>query len=88
MFLDCGGTMSKRQEKIAKNIAEQQAFIKERRLLQLHAFEKQFEMGLSMYEENKDKLTPEEDAEMQKMIEQNKALIEKLKLETDTVPQA
>lgn len=80
--------MSKRQEKIAKNIAEQQAFIKERRLLQLHAFEKQFEMGLSMYEENKDKLTPEEDAEMQKMIEQNKALIEKLKLETDTVPQA
>jgi hypothetical protein len=88
MFLDCGGTMSKRQEKIAANIAEQQAFIKERRLLQLHAFEKQFEMGLSMYEENKDKLTPEEDAEMQKMIEQNKALIEKLRLETDTVPQA
>lgn len=80
--------MSKRQEKIARNIAEQQAFIKERRLLQLHAFEKQFEMGLSMYEENKDKLTPEEDAEMQKMIEQNKALIEKLRLETDTVPQA
>lgn len=80
--------MSKRQEKIAANIAEQQAFIKERRLLQLHAFEKQFEMGLSMYEENKDKLTPEEDAEMQKMIEQNKALIEKLRLETDTVPQA
>jgi len=88
MFLDCGGAMSKRQEKIARNIAEQQAFIKERRLLQLHAFEKQFEMGLSMYEENKDKLTPEEDAEMQKMIEQNKALIEKLRLETDTVPQA
>lgn len=85
MFLDSGGAMSKRQEKIARNIAEQQAFIKERRTLQLHAFEKHFEQGLTMYEENKDKLTPEEDAEMQALMEQNKALIEKLKNEIDTV---
>jgi hypothetical protein len=86
MFLDWARVMSKRQEKIAKNVAEQQAFLKERRALQLHAFEKHFEQGLSMYEENKDKLTPEEDAEMQNLMEQNKALIEKLKLEVDTVP--
>ena len=79
--------MSKRQEKIANNIAEQQAFIKERRQLQIYAFEKHFEQGLEMYKENKDKLTPEEEAEMQALIEQNKALIEKLKLEIDTVPQ-
>ena len=80
--------MSKRQEKIAKNKAEQQAFLKERRSLQLRAFENNFEVGLKMYEENKDKLTPEQDAEMQALMEQNLALIEKLRSEVDSFPEA
>ena len=80
--------MSKRQEKIAKNIAEQQAFIIERRAFQLSIFERNFETGMRMYEENKDKMTPEEDAEMQALMEQNKALIEKLRSEVYTVPEA
>jgi hypothetical protein len=52
--------MSKRQEKIARNKAEQQAFIKERRKLELAWLENNFELGKKMYEDNKDKMTEQE----------------------------
>lgn len=60
--------MSKRQEKIALRKAEQQAFIKQRRLQQLKLLEMQFQRGVELYEENKDKLS-EDDV---KLLEEEK----------------
>ena len=52
--------MSKTQDKRERVKAEQKAFIKQRRLQQLLALEAQFNYGLKMYEDNKDKLSAEE----------------------------
>jgi hypothetical protein len=57
--------MSKTQDKRAQRIAEQKAFIKQRRLQELLALEAQFNYGLKLYEENKDKLSAEEIEQME-----------------------
>jgi hypothetical protein len=57
--------MSKRQEKIALRKAEQQEFIKQRRLQELAMLEAQFKYGLELYEANKEKLSEEEIAKME-----------------------
>jgi hypothetical protein len=57
--------MSKTQDKKAARIAEQKAFIKQRRLQELLALEAQFNYGLKLYEENKDKLSEEEIEQME-----------------------
>jgi hypothetical protein len=57
--------MSKTQDKRAARIAEQKAFIKQRRLQELLALEAQFNYGLKLYEENKDKLSAEEIEQME-----------------------
>jgi hypothetical protein len=65
--------MSKTQEKRERVKAEQQEFIKQRRLQELKVLEAQFELGLKLYEENKDKLSAEEieqmEAEKQKFMD-------------------
>jgi len=52
--------MSKTQEKRARRLAEQQAFIKARRQQELVLLEMQFQRGLELYEANKDKMSEEE----------------------------
>jgi len=71
--------MSKTQEKRARRLAESQEFIKERRQQQIAVFESNFNVGLNVYEANKDKLTPEQIEQMEAEIERNKALIEEYK---------
>lgn len=71
--------MSKRQEKIKQKIAERAEFISERRKTQLAVFESNFESGLRMFENNKDKLTPEQTAVLDKQMEENRELLEKLR---------
>ena len=65
--------MSKTQEKRERVKAEQQEFIKQRRLQELKVLEAQFELGLKLYEENKDNLSAEEieqmEAEKQKFMD-------------------
>jgi len=65
--------MSKTQEKRARVKAEQQEFIKQRRLQELKVLEAQFQLGLKLYEENKEKLSAEEieqmEAEKQKFMD-------------------
>ena len=63
--------MSKTQEKRAQRKAEQEAFIKQRRMDQYMAFQANFDAGLKIYEANKDKLTPEQIAELDAEIERN-----------------
>lgn len=80
--------MSKRQEKIASNQAEANAFVNERRTMQLAIFEQNFETGLKIYEANKDKLSEEEAAMLEVEIERNRTLIEKLKNDLNKAAEA
>ncbi len=57
--------MSKTQDKRAQRKAEQQAFIKQRRLQELKVLEAQFQFGLELYEKNKEKLSAEEIEQME-----------------------
>jgi hypothetical protein len=73
--------MSKRQEKIAERIKEQQEFIAARRNQQLMMLEQAYEAGLRIYEENKDKLSPEEIENIEAMKADQLEMLEKLRLE-------
>jgi cob(I)alamin adenosyltransferase len=72
-------TVSKTQEKKAARLAEAEAFVKERRTRNLEIFESNFEVGLKLYEQNKDKLSPEEVAYMEEQIERQKETLEEYK---------
>jgi len=80
--------MSNKQDKKEQRIAEAKEFVAERRFIQLAVFEANFEAGLRIYETSKDKLSPEEIEKIEEQIKENKALIEKLKNESNTGPQA
>ncbi len=80
--------MSKRQEKIEAAKAEQQAFIAQRRKMQLAIFQTNFNVGIQLYEANKDKMSPEEIQLVEIEIQKNLELLEKLKSEADTGTQA
>jgi hypothetical protein len=71
--------VSKTQEKKAARLSEAQDFVKQRRVRNLEIFESNFEVGLKVYEDNKDKLTPEQVTEMEAEIERNRALIKDYK---------
>lgn len=75
--------MSNKQDKKAQRIQEAKEFINERRKIQLAVFQLNFDKGLAFYENVKEKLAPEEVATIEAQIEENKALIEKLKSEID-----
>jgi hypothetical protein len=80
--------MSNKQDKKEQRIAEAKEFVAERRAIQLAVFEANFEAGLRIYENAKDKLSPEEIEKIEEQIKENRALIEKLKSESNTGPQA
>ena len=80
--------MSKTQEKRARIKEEQQAFISARRGHQLAMLEQAYLAGLKMYEDNKDKLTPEDVQKIEEMKAEQLALLEKLRLEANPNPQA
>lgn len=62
-----GRTMSKRQEKIEQRRQEQHEFLSARRSQQLAMLEHMFEVGNKLYEDNKEKLSEEEIAQIEKM---------------------
>jgi hypothetical protein len=72
-------TVSKTQDKKAARLAEAESFVKERRKRNLEIFESNFEVGLKIYEQNKDKLSPEEVAHMEVEIERQKEILEEYK---------
>jgi hypothetical protein len=75
--------MSKTQEKRTNRLNEQQEFIKARRIMQLNIFKQNFEAGLTVYENSKDKLSTEDITLIEAEIERNKALIEQLQAEVN-----
>ena len=73
--------MSKTQDKRTQRKAEQQAFITARREQQFLMLEQAYEAGLRIYEENKDKLSPEDVAHIEAMKVDQLETLEKLRLE-------
>ena len=71
--------VSKTQEKRARRAAETKAFVAERRTKQLSILETNFEVGVRIYEENKDKLSTEEDTLIQEQMKQQRELLDKLR---------
>lgn len=80
--------MSKTQDKRAQRKAEQQEFLRARKVMQLAMFEQALEAGLAVYENNKDKLSEDDIAKIEAQLEENKQLIEKLRSEIDSPTQA
>jgi len=71
--------MSKTSEKRAARIAEAAAFVKQRREMTLEMFEQNFQIGLKIYEDNKDKMSSEEIELLEKEIESARAAVEEYK---------
>ena len=64
--------MSRRQEKIAQRLSEQQEFLKARKTVQLALFENALEVGLKVYEDNKNRLSEDEIAKIEAQLEENR----------------
>jgi hypothetical protein len=71
--------MSKTQDKRAARKAEAEAFVKQRREAQITMFENNFEVGLRFYQDNKDKMSEEEQLLIEQEIEKNRKLIDEFR---------
>jgi hypothetical protein len=75
--------MSKTTEKRAARLAEAAEFVRARRRAQLEIFESNFNVGVTMFLENKDKLNEEEIATIEAQMEQNQRMIDEYKAKYD-----
>lgn len=73
--------MSKRQEKIAKNIADQKAFLLERKKMQYMIFKQAHDAGVRIYEGNKEQIPAEEIEKLKVQMAENEELLKKLEAE-------
>lgn len=71
--------MSKTQDKRVARKAEAEEFVRQRREAQITMFENNFEVGLRFYEENKDKMSEDEQALIEQEIEKNRKLIDEFR---------
>jgi hypothetical protein len=71
--------MSKRQEKIAVNKTKQQEFIAARLSQNLATFEDNFNVGVELYEANKDTFSEEQKALIEAEMDKNRKLIDEIK---------
>ena len=79
---------SKTQVKRLCRAAERDAFIGERRLLQLQMLEHNFNVGVQLFEANKDKLSEEEIEKIEGMMAEQKAALERIRSEANPLPEA
>jgi uncharacterized Fe-S cluster-containing radical SAM superfamily protein len=75
--------MSKTQDKKQERIAEAADFVKERRKLQLHMLEQNYETGVQLYEAQKETLSSEEIEKIEGMMKEQRNALDKLQLEVD-----
>ena len=68
--------MSRRQEKIAARIEEQQLFLKARERFNMSRFMQAHYLGKQMFEEGKDKLTDGEIAMLEDQLAENQKMID------------
>lgn len=80
--------MSNRQDKLERNRREAKRFVDARRELQIKVFEANFQVGLQLFENTKDQMSPEEIELVEREIEKNRALLDELKSQIDTTAEA
>lgn len=73
--------MTRRQEKIQRRQEEHRVFMLQRRAKQLAMLKQAYEVGLKLYEDNKDTLSPEEVEQIEKMKTEQLAALAKLEEE-------
>jgi hypothetical protein len=73
--------MSKTQDKRTERMQEAENFVKARHANQLAIFESNLLAGQQLFESNKEKLSAEEILVIEKELEDNQALLEKLRKE-------
>jgi hypothetical protein len=71
--------MSKTQDKRAARKAEAEEFVRQRREAQITMFENNFEVGLRFYQDNKDKMSADEQLLIEQEIEKNRKLIDEFR---------
>jgi hypothetical protein len=71
--------MSKTQDKRAARKAEAEEFVRQRREAQITMFENNFEVGMRFYQDNKDKMSEDEQLLIEQEIEKNRKLIDEFK---------
>jgi hypothetical protein len=79
---------SNRQAKIERNKEEAAKFVAARREVQLKVFEANFQVGLQLFEQTKDKMSPEEIELVEKEIEKNRALMDDIRAQIDSAAKA
>jgi hypothetical protein len=75
--------MSKTQDKRQERLEQANEFVRARRRAQLEIFESNFNVGVTMFLENKDKLSEEEIATIEAQMEQNQRMIDEYKAKYD-----
>lgn len=71
--------MSKTQDKRAARKAEAEEFVRQRREAQITMFENNFEVGLRFYQDNKDKMSEDEQLLIEQEIDKNRKLIDEFR---------
>ena len=70
--------MSKTQNKKQERLREAASFVAERRAIQLQILERNYEIGVKMFLDQKDKLSPEEVEQIEAMMTEQRASLDKL----------
>jgi len=78
--------LSKRQQKIRRNIMEQHEFLAQREQFHVDAFERDLNHAIDIYDKEKDEMTEEQRAEVDAKIAENLALIKTLRGITEEEP--
>lgn len=71
--------MSKTQEKRAQRLAQAADFVKQRRELTLAMFEQNFDIGMKIYQDNKDTMSVEDIALLEAEIESARKAMQEYK---------
>ena len=70
--------MSKTQNKRQERLREAATFISERRSIQLQILEQNYNMGVKLFLDQKDTLSPEEVEQIESMMTEQRAALDKL----------
>lgn len=70
--------MSKTQDKRAERLSEAQAFVIERRKLQLNVLEQNYAIGVKLYQDQKDTLSPSEIEQIEAMMAEQREALDRL----------
>jgi hypothetical protein len=73
--------MSKTQDKRKARIEESKAFVQERRQLQYEILKNNFDIGVKLYLDNKDKMSEDEINQVEGMMVEQEAALERIRLE-------